>query len=71
MPSSEELHSDFYRYIILILSIMKISWIWIKTIATHQLRLYKDEADLWFFFKDKVLNDHSLLLSLRYISEVV
>ena len=40
-------------------------------IATHQLSIYKDESDLWFFFKDNVLNDHSLLLSLRYISDVV
>ena len=48
MPSSEELDSDLYRYIILILSIMKLSWIWIyrKMIDTHQLRIYKDESDL-------------------------
>ena len=72
MPSSDELDSDVYRYIFLILSIMKLSWIWIycKMIVTHQLRIYKDESDRWFFFKDKVLNDHSLLLPLRYISDV-
>ena len=73
MPSSEELDYDLYRYFIFIPSIMKLSWIWIyrEMIATHQLRIYKDESDLWLFFKDKVLNDHRLLLSLRYISEVV